>query len=174
MEGQDALQFSVRMVLAQTEMILKSLPGIVEAHGIDALIIDTVQFYAELGALRLDMPYVHVANGLHWDHSGYTPLACMAGLMRQLPLRWPETGKVSHSGLMCSQARAGASGRMRKASDLESTGKIYPLLSPRGHQLPKRLEPSTLKVRIGRRNSTTPVHSMMVKAERKWTSLGIA
>ena len=78
MEGQDALQFSVRNVLAQTETILKSLPGIVEAHGIDALIIDTVQFYAELGALRLDMPYVHVANGLHWDYSGYTPL-CLYG-----------------------------------------------------------------------------------------------
>ena len=78
MEGQDALQFSVRNVLAQTETILKSLPGIVEANGIDALIVDTVQFYAELGALRLDMPYVHVANGLHWDYSGYTPL-CVYG-----------------------------------------------------------------------------------------------
>ena len=78
MEGQNALRFSVRNVLAQTETILKSLPAIVEANGIDALIIDTVQFYAELGALRLDMPYVHVANGLHWDYSGYTPL-CVYG-----------------------------------------------------------------------------------------------
>jgi zeaxanthin glucosyltransferase len=78
MEGQDALQFSVRNVLAQTETILKSLRGIVEANGIDALIIDTVQFYAELGALRLDMRYVHVANGLHLDYSGYTPL-CVYG-----------------------------------------------------------------------------------------------
>jgi zeaxanthin glucosyltransferase len=78
MEGQDALQFSLRSVLAQTETILKSLPGIVEANGIDALIIDTVQFYAELGALRLDMPYVHVANALHLDYSGYTPL-CVYG-----------------------------------------------------------------------------------------------
>ena len=78
MEGEDALQFSVRTVLAQTETILKSLPAIVEANGIDALIIDTVQFYAELGALRLDMPYVHVANALHLDYSGYTPL-CVYG-----------------------------------------------------------------------------------------------
>ena len=61
-------------MLAQTETILKSLPAVVKANGIDALIIDTVQFYAELGAMQLDMPYVHVANALHWDYSGYTPL----------------------------------------------------------------------------------------------------
>jgi zeaxanthin glucosyltransferase len=73
-EGQDALQFSIRAVLTQTEAILKSLPSTVQANGIDALIIDTVQFYAELGAMRLGMPYVHVATGVHWDYSGYTPL----------------------------------------------------------------------------------------------------
>ena len=45
MQGEDALQFSVRMVMAQTEMILKSLPATVMATGVDALLIDTVQFY---------------------------------------------------------------------------------------------------------------------------------
>jgi MGT family glycosyltransferase len=74
MQGQEALQFSLRMVLAQTGAILKSLPSVVEANGIDALMIDNVQFYAELGAMQLGMPYVHVANGLHWDYSGHTPL----------------------------------------------------------------------------------------------------
>ena len=77
-QGGDALQFSVRVVLAQTEAILKSLPAIVQANGIDALIIDTVQFYAELGAMQLGMPYVHVSNGVHHDHSGHTPL-CLYG-----------------------------------------------------------------------------------------------
>jgi len=77
-QGEDALQFSVRVVLAQTEAILKSLPAIVKANGIDALIIDTVQFYAELGAMQLDMPYVHVSTGVHHDYSGYTPL-CLYG-----------------------------------------------------------------------------------------------
>src|SRR5262249_60843399 len=43
-QGEDALQFSVRAVLAQTEAILKSLPAIVKANGIDALLIDTVKF----------------------------------------------------------------------------------------------------------------------------------
>ena len=72
------MQFSVRMLLTQTEAILKSLPAIVQANGIDALIIDTVQFYAELGAMQLGMPYVHVANAVHFDYSGYTPL-CLYG-----------------------------------------------------------------------------------------------
>ena len=77
-EGQDALLSSIRAVLTQTEAILKSLPAMVEANGIDALIIDIVQFYAELGALQLGMPYVHVSTGVHHDFSGYTPL-CVYG-----------------------------------------------------------------------------------------------
>ena len=77
-QGEDALQFSVRALLTQTEAILKSLPAIVKANGIDALIIDKVQFYAELGAMQLGMPYVHVSNGVHHDFSGYSPL-CVYG-----------------------------------------------------------------------------------------------
>ncbi len=75
MQGEDALQFSVRMVLAQTETILKSLPATVTAAGIDALVLDTVQLYAELGAMQLGMPYVHVSAALHFDYSGHTPLS---------------------------------------------------------------------------------------------------
>jgi zeaxanthin glucosyltransferase len=74
MQGNDALQFSVRTVLAQTEMILKTLPEIVQANGVDALVLDTVQFYAELGAMKLGMPYIHVSAALYFDYSGYTPL----------------------------------------------------------------------------------------------------
>src|SRR5262249_27451023 len=77
-QGEDALQFSVRAVLAQTEAILKSLPAVVRENDIDALIIDTVQFYAELGAMQLDIPYIHVSTGVHHDYSGYTPF-CMYG-----------------------------------------------------------------------------------------------
>src|SRR6476619_3161081 len=83
MQGEDALQFSVRTLLTQTEAILKSLPAIVKANGIDALIIDTVQFYAELGAMQLGMPYVHVSNAVHHDFSGYTPL-CVYGWRNEI------------------------------------------------------------------------------------------
>ena len=44
MQGEDALQLSASAVLARTESILKSLPVVVQTNGIDALLIDTVQF----------------------------------------------------------------------------------------------------------------------------------
>ena len=78
MQGDDAVEFSLRILAAQTETILKSLPAIVQTHGIDALVIDTVQFYTELGAMQLGMPYIHVSNALYFDYSGYTPL-CLYG-----------------------------------------------------------------------------------------------
>jgi MGT family glycosyltransferase len=75
MQAGDAVQFGARLVMAQTETILKSLPAVVRANGVDALVIDTFQFYAELGAIQLGMPYIHVSNALHFDFSGYTPLS---------------------------------------------------------------------------------------------------
>ena len=76
--GEDALRSGLHQVLNQTETILKSLPEIVRTYAVDVLLVDTVQFYAELGPMQLGLPYVHVANGLHWDYSGYTPL-CVYG-----------------------------------------------------------------------------------------------
>ncbi len=73
MQGEDALRFGMRLMMAQTEAILKSLPVVVRANGVDALLIDTVQLYAELGAMQLGMPYIHVSAALHRDYSGYTP-----------------------------------------------------------------------------------------------------
>jgi zeaxanthin glucosyltransferase len=75
MQGEEAVRFSVRAVLAQTETILNSLPAIVQANGVDALVIDTVQFYAELAAMQLGLPYIHVSAAMHFDFSGYTPLS---------------------------------------------------------------------------------------------------
>ena len=74
-QGDDALEFSCHLVLGQTETILESLPAMVQANNIDALVLDTVQFYAELGAMQLDLPYIHVSAALHFDYTGYTPLS---------------------------------------------------------------------------------------------------
>jgi MGT family glycosyltransferase len=75
MQGDSALEFSIGVVMSQTEMILESLPAMVEESGVDALIIDNIQFYAELGAKHLGLPYIQVAAALHFDFSGYTPLS---------------------------------------------------------------------------------------------------
>jgi zeaxanthin glucosyltransferase len=82
LHGEAAVKFSLRMLMTQTETILKSLPAMVEANGIDALVLDTVQFYAELGPIQLNMPYIQVAAALHFDFSGYTPL-CLYGWPHQ-------------------------------------------------------------------------------------------
>jgi zeaxanthin glucosyltransferase len=82
MQGDEAFQLGASAMIAQTESILKSLPAVVHKSGVDALLIDTVQFYAEVGAMQLGMPYVHVANAIHFDYSGYTPF-CLYGRPHQ-------------------------------------------------------------------------------------------
>jgi len=74
LQGEDALKLGVRLMMSQTEAILKSLPAIVQANRVDALVIDTVHFYAELGAMQLGMPYIHVPAAMHKDYTGNTPL----------------------------------------------------------------------------------------------------
>jgi zeaxanthin glucosyltransferase len=61
LQGEDVLVFSLQQVLRQTEGILNSMPVMVEKSGVDAVILDTVQFYAELAPMRLGIPYIHVA-----------------------------------------------------------------------------------------------------------------
>jgi zeaxanthin glucosyltransferase len=73
LQGEDAFRVGIRSLLAQTESILKSLPEIVRTNRVDALILDTTQRYVELGAMHLDIPYLHVSVALHFDYSGYTP-----------------------------------------------------------------------------------------------------
>jgi MGT family glycosyltransferase len=82
MQGDDALQFAAQVMMGQSESILKSLPDVVNANGIDALLIDTVQFYVELSAMQLGMPYLHLAGAVHFDYSGYTPM-CLYGRRHQ-------------------------------------------------------------------------------------------
>ena len=74
MQGEDALEFGVKTIIGLTESILNSLPATVAETGVEALLIDTGHFYAELGAIQLGIPYIHVANAMYSDYSGYTPL----------------------------------------------------------------------------------------------------
>jgi zeaxanthin glucosyltransferase len=75
LQGEEALKLGLSWLMTQTETILRSLPSMVQANGVDALVIDTVQFYAELGAMQLGMPYVHVSAAMHLDYTGNTPLS---------------------------------------------------------------------------------------------------
>jgi MGT family glycosyltransferase len=74
MQGEDALEFGVKTIIGLTESILNTLPDTVAETGVEALLIDAGHFYAELGAIQLGIPYIHVANAMYSDYSGYTPL----------------------------------------------------------------------------------------------------
>ena len=74
LEGCGALAFYCGVAARETEMILKSLPKMVRTTGIEALVIDQIQFCVELGAMNLGIPYVTVATALYLDYFGYTPL----------------------------------------------------------------------------------------------------
>ena len=78
LQGDDALGFAVGLLVQRTEAMLKSMPAMLEATSVDALIIDPIQFYAELGPMNLGIPYIHAAMAIHCDYSGYTPL-CIYG-----------------------------------------------------------------------------------------------
>jgi zeaxanthin glucosyltransferase len=73
LQGDDALNLALHAILAQTESILNSLPAMVKANRLDALVLDTTQRYAELGAMHLNIPYIHVSVALPFDYSGNTP-----------------------------------------------------------------------------------------------------
>jgi MGT family glycosyltransferase len=76
--GWEALEFYCGIVAKETEKILQSLPQMVKRAGIDALVIDPIQFFAELGAIKLGVPYVSVAVACYVDYSGHTPV-CVYG-----------------------------------------------------------------------------------------------
>jgi zeaxanthin glucosyltransferase len=74
LQGEEALLAILRNVAARTEAMLNSLPAVLTAAAVDAVVLDTVLIYTELAPMSLGLPYAHVANALHFDYSGYTPI----------------------------------------------------------------------------------------------------
>jgi len=72
LQGEEALRAALQN--APAEAMLDSLPATLTAAGIDAVVIDTSLIYAELAPMSLGLPYAHVANALHKDYSGCTPI----------------------------------------------------------------------------------------------------
>ena len=74
LKGEEALRAILQSAAGRTEAMLNSLPAALTAGAVDAVVLDTVLFYTELVPMSLGLPYAHVANALHFDYSGYTPL----------------------------------------------------------------------------------------------------
>jgi zeaxanthin glucosyltransferase len=73
LQGEEALRPALRNAAASTEAMLNSLPAMLSAAGVDAVVLDTSLIYAELAPMSLGMPYIHVSVALHRDHSVCTP-----------------------------------------------------------------------------------------------------
>lgn len=73
LEGNEALALYCSVAAKETEAIFKSLPRLLDKTGVEALLLDPIQFFVELGAMKSQIPYVTVANALYIDFSGYTP-----------------------------------------------------------------------------------------------------
>jgi hypothetical protein len=103
LQGHDALGFALGLLVQRTEAMLKSMPAMLEATGVDALIIDPIQFYAELAPMNLGVPYIHAAVAAHCDYSGYTPL-CIYGDRHQATLSDRDSQKPERGGQVCQNA----------------------------------------------------------------------
>jgi zeaxanthin glucosyltransferase len=78
LKGEEALQFTVSAVARVMKVKWRELPKLLSSKGIDALVLDDYDFYSEVVPMYLGMPYAILANALHFDYSGYTPL-CVYG-----------------------------------------------------------------------------------------------
>jgi zeaxanthin glucosyltransferase len=107
LQGEDATRLVLQIVAARSETMLHSLPTILVEEGIEALVIDTYQFYAELVPLYLGIPYIHVSNALPFDYSGYTPLClyCWPHETTSAALARNRTGVAKFAGML-SEANA--------------------------------------------------------------------
>jgi zeaxanthin glucosyltransferase len=74
LKGEEALQFTVDTLAKVAEVRWRELPKLLSANGIDALVLDSYDFYGEVVPMYLGMPYAILSNALHFDYSGYTPL----------------------------------------------------------------------------------------------------
>ena len=68
------MQFVINRIAARTAVKWKQLPKLLSSAGIDAVVVDNVDFYSEAIPIHLGLPYAILSNALHLDYSGYTPL----------------------------------------------------------------------------------------------------
>jgi zeaxanthin glucosyltransferase len=77
--GEDVVRYSFQEMHPQRASItLEQLPEKLAHRGIEALVIDTAHFFAELVPMNMGIPYAHIWNVLHIDWSGETP-PCLFG-----------------------------------------------------------------------------------------------
>jgi MGT family glycosyltransferase len=105
LEGKEAVAFYCGIAAKETEAIFKSFPRMLEKTGVQALVLDPIQFFVELAAMKARIPYVTVATALYLDYFGYTPLCCYDWPHETTPeaLRRNQEGIVKFARLVYNQ-----------------------------------------------------------------------
>jgi zeaxanthin glucosyltransferase len=79
LKGEDVIRYSFQEMHPQRARItLEQLPEKLAHRSVEALVIDTIHFFAELVPMKMGIPYAHIWNVLHIDSSGATP-PCVVG-----------------------------------------------------------------------------------------------
>jgi zeaxanthin glucosyltransferase len=78
LKGAEARRFGVEAIAKAAKVRWREVPKLLSANGVDALVLDNYDFYSQAVPMYLGMPYATLANALHFDYSGYTPL-CVYG-----------------------------------------------------------------------------------------------
>jgi zeaxanthin glucosyltransferase len=79
LKGEDVVRYSFQeMHPKRARVTLEQLPEKLVRTGVEALVLDTIHFFAELVPMSMGIPYAHVWNVLHIDSSGATP-PCLFG-----------------------------------------------------------------------------------------------
>jgi zeaxanthin glucosyltransferase len=79
LKGEDVVRYSFQEMHPQRARItLDQLPEKLVHRGVEALVLDTIHFFAELVPMSMGIPYAHIWNVLHIDSSGATP-PCLFG-----------------------------------------------------------------------------------------------
>jgi zeaxanthin glucosyltransferase len=74
LKGEDVVRYSFQEMHPQRARItLEQLPEKLVHSGVEALVLDTIHFFAELVPMNMGIPYAHIWNVLHIDSSGATP-----------------------------------------------------------------------------------------------------
>jgi zeaxanthin glucosyltransferase len=108
-QGEDALYFNLLCKAAIADAMFERLPAMLNAAGVDAVVVDADHSYIELVPMSLGMPYVQVSNALHFDYSGYTPLCVYDWPHESTPEALARNRKgVARFRKMLGQTHAGA------------------------------------------------------------------
>ncbi len=71
---EEVLRHTLEFMPIEFKAKWRELPALFEAHGVEAVVLDNIDFYTALIPLRLGLPFGVISAALHLDYSGRTPL----------------------------------------------------------------------------------------------------